>query len=136
MSSRFCRWVAVLVVLLLPFSSMGTTLAALAHHSCCEGARVTAMQVNDSNDCPDHADAESGAPSCSSHSSDDGAPTTQSGHTCSSCVGASGASLALARVDPPSTVPPAVFVAVPAGPAYLPAPPPSRLERPPRAFSV
>ena len=132
MRSRWRYWTAILLLLLLPMPLAASALRPLSHHDCCDGQRAMVKVQDATKACPEHAGAHPDVPSCGA--SPDGAQ--HSSGTCSECLGLSGLSPALPQRDIQS-VPLASSVApIPARSVYLPAPPPSRLERPPRHFSV
>jgi hypothetical protein len=123
---------AILLLLLLPMPSVAMAHAAMSAHGCCDGKPAMSMTQDAVEGCPEPAGARSDVPAC-------GADTTKGVHpdpgTCPECLGVAGPSLALHQRVFQSVPSSASDATVPARPVFLPTPPPSRLERPPRVFS-
>jgi hypothetical protein len=128
------RWTAILLLVLLPVPTLVMALAPMSHHACCDRQPASSMVSNDSNACSEPSAEYAGGHSCSSDSNES-CPASHGSGDCSQCSGLAGSSFALPQRHGSLAALTAGFVATPARPSYLPAPPPSRLERPPRVFS-
>lgn len=127
MRTSWRRWTAILLLLLLPLPSLAMAPGTLP----IQAGSMPSVEVKAC--CKDSGEHIEHLP-CSMHSNDSGTAPAGSSH-CPQCSGLGGASFALFPYHDPFAAVKAGFVAIAARPAHLPAPPPSRLERPPRAFS-
>jgi hypothetical protein len=128
------RWTAILLLVLLPVPTLVMALAPMSPHACCDRQLASSMVSNDSNACSEPSAEHAGRHSCGSDSNES-CPASQGSGDCSQCSGLAGLSFALPQRHGSPAALTAGFVAIPARPSYLPTPPPSRLERPPRVFS-
>lgn len=132
MKNRWRYWTAVLLLVLLPMPSVASAFAAMPKHACCEVLTATSEDVAKQS-CSMHDGADA-SPDCCESDSRDGRTGDHGAKPCSQCMGPSGMSPAL----PPSRD--RTAISTPSGavatarPVAVPAPPPWRLERPPRVF--
>jgi hypothetical protein len=127
MRTSWRRWTAILMLILLPLPSVAMAVAGSSTPAEC-------MPSVEAEACCKDGGKHTDDVVCSMLSNDSGTAPAGYSH-CSQCSGLGGASFALSPSPGGFAAVKAGFVAIAARPAHLPSPPPSRLERPPRAFS-
>jgi hypothetical protein len=127
------RWTAILLLALMPLPALAMALAPMADHACCDGQNATSPASTATKRCAEHSETRTPLLSCTSDS-DRSSPAPHTSGACSQCLGLAGAAVALPNGHGAMLVATNGFIAVPAPAAHLPAPPPTRLDRPPRVF--
>ena len=133
MKKDWRHFVAVAMLVLLPMPLLASATAPMIHHGCCSGANLPSGRAL-AQPCQEHEHAAKAANCCGSDSEDRQAKNHAT-HACSQCTALSGPSPALPQSRVLPALPAPAFVAVPARHVVLGAPPPFRLDRPPRFFS-
>lgn len=128
-------WIAALLVAVLAFPAAPMLAHATQRHDCCPGASAPHASAS-MTDCGSAA-ADAPMLQCSAASVGDGGNAkTLPGTSCLHCFAAAvSGTPALPSLLPATAFGPPVFVPAALGPAFVPATPPDRLERPPsRSF--
>lgn len=122
----------MLLLVLLPMPSVASAFAPMLEHACCEVLTAASEHVAKPN-CSIHDRAEPD-PGCCELGSHDGRAANHSATPCSQCMGASGMSPALPQSNERTAISAQSGAVAAARPIAVAAPPPWRLERPPRVF--